>query len=302
MMMRRSPDGPGAGSGPAPRAGPPGELEGFFGPASVTWRVHADPLLMLAGLRALLLQATHPLAMAGFVHHSNFRDDPWGRLNRTAEYIGVTTFGTTLEAMQAGARVRAIHSRVAGVTSDGAGYRADDPDLLAWVHCCLVASFLDVVRRGGLALRPQEQDAYIAEQVRSAVLVGLEPEHVPRDRAGLAGYFQAVGPALRVTPAARSAALLVLAPPMPAAIALATPARPAWVAMAGLAFASLPAWVRQMYALPDLPGTAGLNQAGATLGLRALRVTLRGVQAMVPPLREGPHLRAARLRLGGPAG
>lgn len=280
---------------------PGADVLGLFGPGSVTWRVHADPLMMLAGLRALLLQATHPVAMSAFAEHSGFRDDVWGRLARTAEYVGVTTFGTRMEAMIAGARVRAIHMRVSGATPDGQEYSADDPDLLAWVHCCLVASFLDVVGRGGVALSPKDRDAYIAEQVRSAVLVGLEPDQVPHDRAGMTRFFRTVRPQLRVTPAARSAALVVLMPPMPTRVALATPARPAWAAMAGLAFATLPGWVRRMYALPDLPGAATLNQAGATLGLRALRVTLRGVQAVVPPLREGPHLRAARLRLSEPA-
>jgi len=276
---------------------PATDLHGLFGPDSVTWRVHSDPLMMLAGLRALLLQATHPVAMSAFAEHSAFRDDVWGRLARTAEYVGVTTFGTRMEAMVAGAQIRAIHSRVSGVTPDGRLYRADEPELLAWVHCCLVASFLDVVDRGGAGLSHRDRDAYIAEQVRSAVLVGLEPDEVPHDRSGLTRFFRTVRPQLRVTPAARSAALVVLMPPMPTKVALATPARPAWAAMAGLAFATLPGWVRRMYALPDLPGAAALNQAGATLGLRALRVTLRGVQAVVPPLREGPHLRAARQRL-----
>jgi uncharacterized protein (DUF2236 family) len=272
-------------------------MHGMFGPESVTWRVHSDPLMMLGGLRALLLQATHPAAMSAFAEHSAFRDDVWGRLARTAEYVGVTTFGTRMEAMVASAQIRAIHSRVSGTTPEGKPYRADDPELLAWVHCCLVASFLDVVSRGGVALPLRDRDAYIAEQVRSAALVGLEPDQVPHDRAELTRFFRTVRPQLRVTPTARSAALVVLMPPMPTKVALATPARPAWAAMAGLAFATLPGWVRRMYALPDLPGAAALNQAGATLGLRAVRVTLRGVQAMVPPLREGPHLRAARQRL-----
>ena len=82
---------------------------GLYGPDSVTWRVHADPTMALSGLRALMLQAVHPLAMAGVAQHSDFREDPWGRLFRTAEYVGVTTYGTTSQARRAGAKVRGIH-------------------------------------------------------------------------------------------------------------------------------------------------------------------------------------------------
>src|SRR3954464_3943076 len=88
--------------------------EGLFGPESLTWQVHADPILWIAGLRALLLQAVHPAAMAGVLDHSDFRDDPWGRLRRTADYGGVVGFGSTDEGEAAGRRVRGLHRRVQG--------------------------------------------------------------------------------------------------------------------------------------------------------------------------------------------
>ena len=274
------------------------EGAGLFGPGSITWRVHADPLMGVAGLTSLLLQALHPVAMAGIDEHSLYRSDPWGRLMRTAEYIGVTTFGTTAEAMRAGSRVRAVHARINGRTPDGLVYSAEDPELLGWVHCCMVGSFLDVVVRGGLALTADEQDRYVAEQVRAAMLVGLEPDAVPPDRLALARYFRTMRPQLRVTPAARAAAGLVVAPPMPISMVLAIPARPAWASVAGLAFAALPSWARRLYALPEVPGAAGLTDATTTFALRSLRAALRGVRAAIPPLREGPHLRAAKRRLG----
>jgi uncharacterized protein (DUF2236 family) len=270
---------------------------GLFGPDSVTWRLHSDPLMGVAGLRALLLQALHPVAMAAVDQHSNYREEPWDRLAKTAEFIGVTTFGTVSEAMLAGSRVRAVHARITGVTPTGVPYTADEPQLLAWVHCCLVASFLEIVTRGGLSLTKAEQDAYIKEQVAAAMLVGLEPNEVPHDRAQLIDYFAAIKPALECTSAARRAAATVIAPPLPAAVALTTPARPAWASVAGLAFAALPPWARRLYALPELPGAAGLTDAAATLGLKALRTATKGVQAVVPALREGPHQRAARLRM-----
>ena len=82
---------------------------GLYGPDSVTWRIHGDPAMALAGFRSLLLQAVHPLVMAGFDANSNFRDDPWGRLRRTGEWVSTVTYGTTAEAEQAGRVLRAVH-------------------------------------------------------------------------------------------------------------------------------------------------------------------------------------------------
>ena len=121
---------------------------GLFGPGSVTWRVHADPMFAVAGLRALILQALHPIAMQAVDAHSLYHEDVWGRLTRTAEYVAVTTYGTVGEALTAAARVRSVHSQVTGRTADGRPYAADDPALLAWVHCCLVDSFLTLPLAG----------------------------------------------------------------------------------------------------------------------------------------------------------
>ena len=134
---------------------------GLFGPASVTWRVHADPILWIAGLRALLLQAVHPAAMAGVLQHSDFRADPWGRLRRTGDYVCVVTFGSTAEVDAIGARVRGIHRRVRGTDeATGVSYRASDPHLLRWVHCCEVESFLTTFQRATGALTEPEVHAY----------------------------------------------------------------------------------------------------------------------------------------------
>lgn len=265
---------------------------GLFGPESVTWRVHAEPLMGVAGLRAMLLEALHPVAVAAFAEHATYTQDWWGRLSRSAEYMAVTTFGSTTDAMLAGSRVRAMHARVHGRLPNGVAYDAEDPQLLAWVHCCLVASFLEVVTRGGLALTGAEQDAYIAEQVRAAMLVGLEPDEVPHDRAALQDYFRVIKPALECTAIARRAALDLVTPP-----AHSTRPRPAWAGAAGLAFAALPPWGRRLYALPELPGAAGLLDDATTMELRSLRTALRGAPTGMPPARVGRHLQAARARL-----
>lgn len=105
------------------------EDPGLFGPGSVTWRVHAHQSMFVGGLRALLIQALEPRAMAAMEHHSGYRSDPWGRLVRTGRYIAETTYGDTATAHAAAARVRAIHRCISGVDEfTGRPYRADDPE------------------------------------------------------------------------------------------------------------------------------------------------------------------------------
>ena len=262
---------------------------GLFGPDSVTWRVHADPILWIAGLRALLLQAVHPAAMAGVLQHSDFRADPWGRLRRTADYVGVVTFGSTGEVDAIGARVRAIHRRVRGTDEvTGVHYRADDPHLLRWVHCCEVESFVSTFQRATGALSCDELDRYYAEQARSAAVVGLVDD-VPSSAAAIASYFTAMRAETAVDRRARRLASYVLFPPMPRWAGWSA-GRPAWAGAAGLAAALLPGWTRRLYGLPTPPG----SDIAATAALRGMH---RAMRAAPERYRVGPHLRAARERL-----
>ncbi|HYY12177.1 MAG TPA: oxygenase MpaB family protein [Kineosporiaceae bacterium] len=282
------------------RGGGAGDV-GLFGPDSVTWRLHAEPLMGVALARSLLLQALHPVAMTAFEDHGTLRRDVWSRIARTAEYVTVTTFGSTTEAMMAASMVRAVHAQVRGVVPGGAEYAADDPQLLGWVHCCLVASFLEVLTRGGVALTGPEQDQYIAEQVKAAMLVGLEPDEVPHDRAALLDYFRVIKPALEGSPGARSTALELVTPPAPVLVHRAAPQRPAWADVAGLAYAALPPWARRLYGLTDVTGAAALPDAAATVGLRTLRASLLALRSTTPvvvdagagaelgPRRSGPQ-------------
>ena len=264
---------------------------GLYGPDSVTWRVHADPSMVLAGFRALLLQALHPLAMHGVMAHSDFRTDPWGRLSRTGEYVGVTTYGTTEQAHRAAARVRGVHRRLAGVEPEsGTAYRVDDPALLRWVHCVEVESFLSTAVRCGLRLSAAEQDRYYAEQVRGAELLGIDPATVPSSVGQMAAYYRDVRPQLRVTPGAREVVRFGLWPPMPRLVELGTPARPVWTALVIAAFAMLPRWARRLYSLPGLP-TTDLAATAAGFALRS------GLLVVPDALRAGPHLKDARRRL-----
>ena len=275
---------------PAGDAGQRGD-PGLYGPDSVTWRVHADPSMALAGLRALLLQALHPVAMAGVAQHSDFRGDPWGRLFRTAEYVGITTFGSTLEAQRAAAKVRGIHRKLTATDpATGLSFRIDRPDLLRWVHCVEVESFLSTAVRCGLRLSRAEQDAYYLEQVRNADLIGAVD--VPQSVDQIAQYFHEVRPQLKVDAETRRSAAFVLWPPMPSLVGLGTPARPAWIGLAATSFAMLPRWARRLYRLPGLPTT--------DLTASALGITLRSGLLVIPQrLRQGPQVTAAYARIQG---
>jgi uncharacterized protein (DUF2236 family) len=242
---------------------------GFFGPDSVTWRIHADPSYHLGGMRALMLQALHPVAMDGVAHNSTgFRDEWWMRMTRTGQYVETVTFGTRTEARRMAARVRGLHRKLSGVEeTTGRAYRVDDPDLLLWVHACEVESLLTTARRAGVPLSDTDADRYVLEQVASAQLVGVPLATVPTSVAGLDAYFEDIRPSLATTPAAVDGVRRLFLPPMPGWLQLLTPARPAWGTLASLGLALLPAWARRMYSLPGL----ALTDAAATSGLKAFR-------------------------------
>jgi uncharacterized protein (DUF2236 family) len=268
------------------------EAAGLFGPDSATWRIHSDPSMLVAGFRALLLQATHPLVMAGFEANSSYRADPWGRLQRTGEYVATVTFGPRSEAEAAGARLRALHRRLQGGIEPETGlpFRVDDPDLLLWVHCTEVDSFLSTYLRSGGRLRPGEADQYVEEMRESARLVGLEPTAAPRTTAELADYFTHVRPHLRVTEVAARGAIWGFVPPMPLWVKVMTPARPAWAGLVSVAAGLLPRWARRLYGLPGLPTT----DLAAVVAARALRRTML---ALPDRLAHNPAHSAALARI-----
>ncbi len=180
---------------------PAGDV-GLFGPDSVVWRVHADlPAMLIGGLSALMYQTLHPLAMAGVAAHSSFREDPYGRLQRTARFVAGTTFGATPFAERLLAQVREVHERVRGVAPDGRRYSASDPALLTFVHTTEVWSFLSSYQR--YAPRPLarvERDRYLAEV--ALIGEGLGASGVPHDVAATRRYFAEREAELALTPAA----------------------------------------------------------------------------------------------------
>ena len=263
---------------------------GLFGPRSISWQVHADPLFGAGGLRALFLQALHPRAMAGVAQNSDFDSAPWDRLMRTADYVVTVTFGTSAEARRAAAVVRGVHRQLTACDPfTGEQFRIDDPDLLRWIHVVEAESFLSTARRGGLRLDAQQVDRYYREQLRAAELIGLDPATVPSSTAEVADYFRLIRPQLAATPEARAAVRYLFRPPMPRRPARAL-ARPGWMLLAGLGFSLMPGWARRLYGLPGL----GVADLAPTLSVRALR----GMVTHLPtPMRDGPpKIREARLR------
>jgi uncharacterized protein (DUF2236 family) len=219
---------------------------GLFGPDSAAWRLHGDAATVIGGFRSLLLQALHPSVMAGVAQHSSYRDDPFGRLERTSRFIVATVFGTTADAERAARTVRRVHRRVQGATDDGTPYDAADPELVAFVHATEVDSFLAANRAYGRdRLRPDEADAYCVEMGRVAALLGATD--VPETAAGTAQWLAERRPDLRLTADGRATVRFLLNPPLPLL------ARPAHAAVATAAVGLLPWWAQSALRLPALP-------------------------------------------------
>ncbi|MBC9730481.1 oxygenase MpaB family protein [Streptomyces sp. TRM68367] len=264
---------------------------GLFGPDSVTWQAHSDPVMWIAGIRALYLQALHPRAVRGVIQNSDFRREAWGRLMRTASFVGTTTYGTTEAAERAGARVRRIHSMLRATDPDtGERYRIDEAALLLWVHCAEIDSYLHVLRRSGFRLTDAEADRYIAEHRHSARLVGLDPGTVPADRAQLAAYFERVRPELAAGPEAREVDDFLLRPPTHP---LLVPLRALlWRRVARLAYGTLPPYAHELYGCPA-PAPAVVTRR-----LRRTARLLRAVPALLRWQLPPQHILRAMARLG----
>ena len=253
----------------------PGER--WFAEDSAIRQVHGDASMFAGGIRALLLQSLHPLAMAGVMDHSGFEGDPWGRLERTSHFLAVTTFGTAADADAMVSVIRRVHATVVGTAPDGRPYSATDPHLLRWVHVAEIDSFLTAHQRYGA--RPLDQDgrdAYVADASRVAEALGvLDP---PRSEAELRDQLVAYRPELQSTPAARETArFLLLRPPLPLL------ARAPYSALSAAAVAMLPRWARRKLLLPYLPLTE------ATVVRGAGEVVTRGIRwAMSPPAPVAP--------------
>ena len=217
---------------------------GLFGPESVSWRVHRETTVLFGGARALLMHAAHPLVIAGATRTRFYERNPWKRLERTLHLTYTITFGTTEEARKAAERINEVHRSVKG-NDDVTGLRYDalDPDLLLWVHACLVDSALLFERLTVGHLTEEERERFHREQMEAAGLLGLPSDRIPPTMAELRRYVDEVvaGDTLRVTEASRRVAALFHGPPPEADW------RPVLRAVAWWAFGALPPRLRRMY-------------------------------------------------------
>jgi uncharacterized protein (DUF2236 family) len=221
----------------------------WFPEGSAIRRVHGDASMFVGGIRALLMQSLHPLAMAGVMDHSGFEGDPWGRLQRTSYFLAVTTFGAASDAEKMVAAIRKVHETVVGTAPDGRPYSASDPHLLGWVHVAEIESFLAAHQRYGA--RPLDQagrDEYVDQAARVAEALGVVDP--PRSEADLFDALADYRPELEGTPAARrTARFLLLNPPLPVL------ARAPYGGLAASAVSLMPLWTRRQLRLPHLPVT-----------------------------------------------
>lgn len=238
---------------------------------SVARHVHADlPAMSIGGLAALLLQMLHPLTMAGVAEHSSYKEDPIGRLRRTAAFIGATTFGTAGEAARAIDEVREVHRRVHGRAPDGRRYSATDPDLVTWVHvagcyCFLRASQLYGPRR----LSRSEEDGYYAATAPVARALGAR--WVPETSDEIDAYLRRMRPALYAGPQALDARNFLLR-----GVARRPNDRAVHAVVAAGALGVLPRWAREELQIPAVPLADALVVRPLTQTFcAALRWTLR---------------------------
>lgn len=231
--------------------------------------IHGDTSMFVGGLRALLYQSLHPLAMAGVAQHSDYKADPWGRLQRTADFLAATTFGPADQAQRTIDMIKRVHTRVVGTASDGRPYSANDPHLLEWVHIAEVDSFIAAHKAfGEVKLTDDDYDEYVADMAVIATALGVVD--APRSQSELRSRLRVYRPELRSSSEARDAArYLLLTPPLPIVV------RPAYGLLAAAAVSLMPAWTRVPLRLPWLPVSerALVRPAGATL-VKTLRWAL----------------------------
>ena len=257
-----------------------GSDAGYFGPGSASWAVHGSLATLVGGVRALLMQALHPGALAGVQQHSRYETDALGRLAGTARWLTVVTFGDRAMAERECARVRGMHRRVSGVYSTPDGerpYSAGDPDLLRWVHVAFTDSFLAAHRVWGGPI-PGGEDAYVREWAIAGELVGATD--LPRSAAELRDQVRGFESQLDGSDGARRTADFVRRAPIPLA------GRPAYAALFAGAVSTLPPSYRRMLDLPDLPLAVTRPAVSGLLG--GLGLVLGD---------ESPALKATRARL-----
>ena len=159
------------------------------GPESITWRISGDARILATAGYALMLQVAHPTVGAGVAEHSNFRQDPWGRLFRTLDYTTIMVYGGHELAAETGRRVRNMHKHIKGTLPGGDSYYALEPTAYAWVHATLADAIVTGHHHFGLRLNRGQIEAFYAEWRRLGRLVGVRESELPENWAAFRDYF-----------------------------------------------------------------------------------------------------------------
>ena len=257
--------------------GTPGERT--YGPSDPIWHVNQDPSMYTGGVCALFLQSLHPGPMAAVATYADYQADPWARLQQISFHIAITTFATAEDAEKQFALVRAVHSHINGVDDFGNSYRADDPELLRWVHDAETWSFLTSYQRWGRGhLTDAECDTYVRQSAEGGRRLGATD--LPETFAELEAQLEAFRPALACTPAALDVVdFLTHRAPLPAY------AKPGYQMVIEGGKSLLPAWARQMLDLPTDSRTRRRQRALGHAATRLVGWALGGAQpsAVSPP-------------------
>jgi uncharacterized protein (DUF2236 family) len=226
-----------------------GDDPGLFLPTDAPWAVHRDFSTLVGGIRALLLQAMHPGALAGVVQHSRYEEDPLGRLSGTIRWLTVTTFGSKVAITHEASRVNRMHERVVGEFEETSGnlrnYRAADKDLLLWVHIAFMDSFLRAHQNYSRAPIPGGADSYVLLWGRSVEPLGLD--EVPKNEAELVATLEEFSSSLRCDEDSKSVINWIRKAPLPRS------AKPIYALLFQAALASLPPRIREQIGIRSLP-------------------------------------------------
>ncbi|HXE45362.1 MAG TPA: oxygenase MpaB family protein [Conexibacter sp.] len=276
-------------------------IAGIYSDDAIIRRVYREQVMALAGPRALLMQAAHPVAWAGFFAQTAAKDEPYERLHRTAQIVDLVVFGPRAEAERATRRVRAMHRRVRGQLLEPAGrfpagtpYAADDPELLLWILATLVDSGLIVYQRYVRRLSLDEREALWQDYRTFGLLFGVPDATLPESYTAFRRYMRRMldGEDLHVTDEARrTARRIVMRPPVPVA------ARPLVELANFVTVGLLPSRIRAQYGFSWDPAR-GLALFGYTEYARRLLVPFLPGRLRYNDrrhLRQGSRPRARRI-------
>lgn len=165
---------------------------------SVSWRAFRNPVsLYIGGITAVLMELAEPRVRSGVWDHTTFRDDPLRRMRRTGMAAMVTVYGARSIAEKMITGVGRMHARIAGRTPAGVPYRADDPELLRWVHATALFGFMEAYDQFACPLTAAQRDRFVAEGVAAAHLYGAKDP--PSSEADMRALFECMLPQLELS-------------------------------------------------------------------------------------------------------